>query len=334
MPTRLIPRNDPEANVVAYIELEEPFRKILERFAVRNARRMMELVSEILTAAGYDGSNKASILVRQADPSAVRSLERLAQSLPERDRDRLMSKLVGQVGTGSLTVRKALDNVIRYGSRADASELYTQGKAALRRTATEGMLRGEFMVQKSVGIGWQMETPGIREVDSFLKGRWTEQDAAAYLKPMSQVVRDQVETGLMLGEHPTKIAKRMQQVENISEVRAKRNARTITTAVANDAQMRQYRKDGIEKYRFVATFDERTCPVCGDLDHREFKLSERSSSTYPPIHPNCRCTTVAVLSKEAEDHIQSIAEAYAKRDGITDAVLPSTTYNEWKKTHT
>jgi len=332
--TRLIPRTDAEENVIAYMEREIPLKRVLKRFASRNSKRMMEMIAAILERAGYDGTNKATALIRQADPSTIRDLERLAQSLPDKDRERMMTKLYGQIGTGSLTVRKAVNDVIRYGPRVDADKLHIEARSVLRDTATEAFMRGEFMVQKSVGIGWQMEVPGEREVDVFLKNRWTEQDATQYLKPLSQAVRDQVETGLYLGEHPNKIAKRIQEVENINEVRAKRNARTITTAVSNQAQMEQYRKDGIEKYRFRATFDERTCPVCGDLDGQEFRLDERSSSNYPPIHPNCRCTTVAVLSKKAEAHIQSIVEAHARKDGRTDYVSPNSHFNDWKRAHT
>lgn len=327
MPSKIIPRNDPEANVLVYKEMEKPLKHILKSFADRNTKRMMQTVTTILKDAGYDGTNKASVMIRKADPATIRSLEELAQKLPDGERQHFQSKLYGQIGTGSLTVRKAVNNAIKYGATADSKKLYDAGKQALRDTAKEGMLRGEFMVQKQVGIGWQMESPGLKEVDSFLKGRWTESDATQYLKPMSNVVKEQVEAGLFLGESPAKIAERMQKVEDINDVRANRNARTITTAVANDAQMEQYKKDGIQAYRYVATFDERTCPVCGDLDGQEFKITERSSSNYPPIHPNCRCTTVAVLTKKAQDNINRILEAH--KDDKTMKVKPGTTFNEW-----
>ena len=328
MPSKIIPRNDPEANVLVYKEMERPLKQILKSFADRNTKGMMQTVTNIIKDAGYDGTNRASVMIKKADPKTIKSLELLAQKLPESDRQRFNTKLYGQIGSGSLTVRKAINNAIKYGSTAYSKDLYMAGKDVLRDTAKEGMLRGEFMVQKGVGVGWQMETPGLKVVDTFLKDRWTENDASEYLRPMSQAVREQVEAGLFLGEHPSKIAERMQRVEEINDVRANRNARTITTAVANEAHMEQYKKDGVEKYRFVATFDERTCPVCGDLDGQEFKITDRSSSNYPPIHPNCRCTTVAVLGKKAQANVNRILEAH--KDDKTVKITPGTTFNEWK----
>jgi len=327
MPSKIIPRNDPEANVLVYKEMERPLKQILKSFADRNTKGMMQTVTNILKDAGYDGTNRASVMIKKADPKTIKSLELLAQKLPESDRQRFNTKLYGQIGSGSLTVRKAINNAIKYGSTAYSKDLYMAGKDVLRDTAKEGMLRGEFMVQKGVGVGWQMETPGLKVVDTFLKDRWTENDASEYLRPMSQAVREQVEAGLFLGEHPSKIAERMQRVEEINDVRANRNARTITTAVANEAHMEQYKKDGVERYRFVATFDERTCPVCGDLDGREFKITDRSSSNYPPIHPNCRCTTVAVLGKKAQANVNRILEAH--KNDKTVKITPGTTFNEW-----
>jgi SPP1 gp7 family putative phage head morphogenesis protein len=328
---RRIPRNDSEEAVLAYKALEEPFRRVLLRYSKMNAKRMMDAITAILRASGYDG--KAAVLIRQAPASAIAHLEELAERLPEDERKRFHARLYGQIGRGDLTVRRAIGDILMYGPRQDADALYEAGKGALRDVAKEGMLRGEFMVQKSIGIGWQMEVPGTREVDAFLRNRWTQSDATDYLKPMSGAVRDEVEQSLFLGESPDKMARRIQKVDGISDVRAKRNARTITTAVCNDAQAEQYRRDGITQYRFVATFDERTCPVCGALDGQTFDVSERKAgSNYPPIHPNCRCTTVAVLSKASEEQIARIVNAH-RNDPRAKGVEYGTTYTEWAKTH-
>jgi len=325
MTMRLIPRNDPEANALAYKSMEQPLRKILQDYSKRNTKGMMERITSILTSAGYDGSNGSTVLIRKADPSTIRTLEELALRLPDGPRQRMMARMYGQIGAGSLSIRKAVQDVIQYGPFLDARKMHQEAQDVLRQTAREGMYRGEFMVQKSVGVGWQMETPSVKQVDAFLKDKWSMRDATAYLKPMSQVMRDQVTESIFLGESPQKMAKRMERVDEISSVRAKRNARTITTAVANEAQMDSYKRDGIRKYRWVATFDERTCPACGAMDGREFELGK---GQYPPIHPNCRCTTVAVLDKEAQDKVNAIIEAH-KNDKGAKYVPPGMTYEEW-----
>lgn len=326
---RLIPRNDPEANVIAYMHREQSLKRVLGTFAKRNVRDAMRNVTDILTRAGYDGTNRNTVMLKQADPKTIKSLEELAERLPDDRRKNLLSKVYGSVGTGSLTVRKAITSVIKNGVLADTDKLFENAKDVLRETAKEGMYRGEFMIQKSVGVGWTMETPGLREVDAFVNDKWTKQEATHYMRPMSDALKDEIEEALLLGESPQKMAKRIERVEEISDIRAKRNARTITTAVANSAQMGQYEKDGITEYRWVATFDERTCPACGALDGRTFKVGK---GEYPPLHPNCRCTTEAVLDKEDEDDISAILEAH-KNDPRAKYIPKGMTVEQWQKDH-
>ncbi len=58
-------------------------------------------------------------------------------------------------------------------------------------------------------------------------------------------------------------------------------------------QLEAYKEAGIEHYQFVASFDERTCDFCGGLDGKIIPVSEaRAGDNYPPMHANCRCTTV------------------------------------------
>lgn len=325
-----IPRNDAEANVITYRRMEEPLYNVLRRYTDRTAKGMLEMVGHILEAAGFTGANK-DVLVKPANHEAIRQLEELAHRLPPDKGKALMSKLYGQVGTGSLTVRRAVNDAVQYGRFTESLALYDGSLKALRLTAKEGMYRGEFMVQKSVGIMWKMQTPGISKVDSLIKGRWSRSDVTAYLNPLSDIVMDEVRQSLALGEHPSKLAERIRNVRHIDAVRAERNARTITTAVANDAHMDSYKRNGVRRYRYVATFDERTCPVCGAMDGRTFALDERNAGVnYPPLHPNCRCTTVASLSKELEDRLFKDVLVH-NRDGTVTRMDGRMTYSEWAR---
>lgn len=76
-------------------------------------------------------------------------------------------------------------------------------------------------------------------------------------------------------------------------------ARTETMRASNEGQQqlwRQARQGGYlspsVKREWIATDDERTCPICGPLDgvvvglEEPFKLGLQA----PPAHPRCRCT--------------------------------------------
>ena len=70
----------------------------------------------------------------------------------------------------------------------------------------------------------------------------------------------------------------------------------------------------------MASFGERTCEVCGGLDGQRFKLTDiQYGVNFPPVHPNCRCTTVgwdeadeAAELESAEQEALTYDEWYAK----------------------
>lgn len=76
---------------------------------------------------------------------------------------------------------------------------------------------------------------------------------------------------------------------------AKTVIHTATQHVANAARMETWERnaDLVTSYKWVSTLDSKTSPVCRSLDGREF---EAGKGIIPPAHPNCRSTTVAVLS--------------------------------------
>ena len=69
---------------------------------------------------------------------------------------------------------------------------------------------------------------------------------------------------------------------------------TATQHVANAARMDVWERNGdvVKAYQWLSTLDRRTTQQCKSLDGRTF---EPGKGPMPPIHPNCRSTTVAVL---------------------------------------
>lgn len=68
------------------------------------------------------------------------------------------------------------------------------------------------------------------------------------------------------------------------------------------------RKDVFEKYssdvyayQYSAILDEKTCPICDDLDGKVVDEAEYKRTLFdPPIHHHCRCIWVAILADELE----------------------------------
>lgn len=110
---------------------------------------------------------------------------------------------------------------------------------------------------------------------------------------------------------------------------ARRLVRTESAYVANAAQMHAYSEAGIERYRFVATLDSRTCECCAALDGKVFDRAKAKPGTnYPPMHPFCRSTTIADFGEDTLDGLQRRAK---DENGNTITVPANMTYGEWYK---
>lgn len=108
---------------------------------------------------------------------------------------------------------------------------------------------------------------------------------------------------------------------------ARRLVRTETNFIANQAEMETYKSLGVEEYQYIATLDTRTSKPCRELDGRVFNLENAvPGKNYPPMHPNCRSTTIAY---DAEDQIQRRAARDEKGNLIE--VPGNMKYDDWLK---
>lgn len=70
---------------------------------------------------------------------------------------------------------------------------------------------------------------------------------------------------------------------------------TESTAVGSLARREIFKELGINKYRYYAREDERTCEVCGSLHGLVFPISSYEVGvTASPMHPWCRCWEVPI----------------------------------------
>ncbi len=137
--------------------------------------------------------------------------------------------------------------------------------------------------------------------------------AIAQAELFSKTVRN----GLLVGESTDKIARRLKgrlrfgqrgsvrqiaqaggEVTSMSNRQVMAVVRTSINQVANTASQQVYEanQDITSKYRYTATLDSRTSPICRALDGREFEYGKGPT---PPQHFNCRSTTVPVIDYEA-----------------------------------
>ena len=125
-----------------------------------------------------------------------------------------------------------------------------------------------------------------------------------------------VRNGLISGESPDAIARELKgslrfdqpgsarqiaaaggRVTSMADNQIIALVRTSINQVANETSQQVYKanQDVTQRYRYVATLDSKTSPICRALDGQEFEYGKGPT---PPQHFNCRSTTVPIINYE------------------------------------
>lgn len=167
------------------------------------------------------------------------------------------------------------------------------------------------------GVGAEMAvrfgTIDSSGVERAIKERWNGRnysdsiwaDKDKLVQTISKILPQAFSRGLnpkILGDM---IAKELDTSKN----RGRTLARTEVNNLMNQATLDMYKAAGVEKYEYLATLDMRTSEVCRGLDGHIEKISlAKTGINYPPMHPNCRSTTIPVIDGLEEDIEDRIAK--------------------------
>jgi len=143
-----------------------------------------------------------------------------------------------------------------------------------------------------------------------------------------------VKTGFVQGLPTRQIVKQVigaGGLMDISERHVKTMVHTAIAHVSNQSRETTYQKnsDIITGYEWVSTLDKRTSNYCKAMDGRKF-YNEDDFKPRPPGHPNCRSTTVGIISSEFDFLDQGAKRAARGAEGGTQ-VSADMTYYEFLK---
>lgn len=170
-------------------------------------------------------------------------------------------------------------------------------------------------------------------VEKAVKTKWSQfnysqtiwNDRDRLVSALSTIIPQSFSRGLSSNQLGDMIAKEMGASRN----RGRTLARTEVNHICNQADLDVYKVVGIEDYEYLATLDMRTSDVCRGLDGTVHKVSHASVGVnFPPMHPNCRSTTVPKFSDQVGEERVARDE-----DGHTIKVPRKMTQEEYINTY-
>ena len=284
---------------------------------------------------GISEAEARRILNAAGNESALQSLRAAANRVADPAKREALLNAINSAGAYRYRITRieALNKDIAKQCR----ELYkTENRhitSALRNVAEESYYREIFGIQQETGLGFGFSQFSQRDVERILRSNWAGGNYSQRLwrdvNGMTARLKQELLVSMLTGRSGEKTARIFQEQFGVNAFCARRIVRTESAYVANAAQAQAYDEAGIERYRFIATLDSRTCECCGALDGKVFDLAKAKAGTnYPPMHPFCRSTTIADFGDEEFAQLERRAK---DKDGKTVKVPAGMTYEEWKE---
>lgn len=203
----------------------------------------------------------------------------------------------------------------------------------LENTARETYYKSIFDMQKFKGIGTSFALIDKKTINNILSYPWSGEDYSNRIwsnrTKLKSVIKQEITQMCVQGKGNREVAKRVAERLNSSYSNAIRLVDTEHAYVTGQSTKESYKEFGLEKYEILATLDKKTSKVCQSLDGKIFNLKDaKVGANYPPLHPNCRTTTVPYFSGIEEEEDTRTARG---KDGKTYEVPANIKYKDWYK---
>lgn len=161
----------------------------------------------------------------------------------------------------------------------------------------DNLFMNEAQVDTVLKELWDANTKNWSKNIWCADGKDIEQRVASNMRKLQQTIEKGIVDCVARGASKDELVKTLVGRFNVSFNEANRLARTELTYVQNQATMDSYKKANVEEYEYLSAKDNRVSPICLEQNGKKYKVSEAIVGVnYPPLHVNCRCTTIAVIN--------------------------------------
>ena len=327
-----------------------------ERKAQRTARAVLDAYDRVLTTVQGRIERIFTRFVRNNDSLnaekarqilSMRETQKYRQELlvlyhsttDKALRDELRAMLEAPAYANRISRLEALRDIVRADCRQlGLLERELVGKG-LADALQEAYTRQVFDIQQGTGYGRRIKTLEDKQVRAILGQKWRGGNFSGRIWNNNQAFADAVQqtilTGTLAGMSFREMSDMLLQITGTdatsgAKARSMRLIRTEFCHISAQGALLGYKSYDLEYYRYLATLDSQTDEECGALDMRRFPVKDaRPGVNFPPMHPNCRCTTMPDMSEQVIAKIKRAARDPVTGKSIT--VPGNMSYAEWHK---
>lgn len=235
---------------------------------------------------------------KQTDTLRRNLMTTLAQCQEEVARQAILARLNAPAYAARISRLEALKDLVY-------SQAYMVGADAHRRlenrlidTYEQSYYRNIYDMQRRIESGFDFTKLADRDVQAAIETEWAGSNYSKRIwkntdmlaKSLEQVITQ----GLMTGQSIRNMDLALEAKIDGGRYNINRVIRTEVNHCCNQGTLMSYKAAGTLRYIYLATLDMRTSSICRSLDKEVFFVSKAEVGVnFPPMHPNCRSTTIA-----------------------------------------
>lgn len=201
------------------------------------------------------------------------------------------------------------------------------------KSAYDGYYKDVFNIQKDINVAYQFNKLNPREVNVFLKSRWSGKNYSERIwnntQELADSLKDEMMIGVLTGKTEKEMADTIAERFQVGAYQSRRLIRTEVAAVASFIDQEAFEDAGIEFEMFIAVHDGKTSKICQKHDRSVVEVGKGEiGKDIPPLHPNCRSVMIP--------YFEGITENMKKRQrnpitGEDEIINVNETYDQWLK---
>lgn len=222
----------------------------------------------------------------------------LAQCQEEIARQAILARLNAPAYAARISRLEALKDLIH-------AQAYKVGSAAHYRltdrlidTYEQSYYRSIYDQQRRTETGFDFTKLADRDVQAAIATNWAGSNYSNRIwkntKKLAESLEEIITQGLMTGQSIRDMELELEEKVVSGRYNINRVIRTEVNHCCNQGTLMSYKASGTLRYIYLATLDMRTSSICRSLDKEVFFVSKAEVGVnFPPMHPNCRSTTMA-----------------------------------------